>query len=37
MKIRAAVAIEADKPLDVMGVDLDGPHAGVSIRSVVVF
>ena len=28
MKTRAAVAIEAGKPLEIMGVDLDGPRAG---------
>jgi len=28
MKTRAAVAIEAGKPLEIMEVDLDGPRAG---------
>ena len=28
MKTRAAVAVEAGKPLEVMEVDLDGPRDG---------
>ena len=28
MKTRAAVAVEASKPLEIMEVDLDGPRAG---------
>ena len=28
MKTRAAVAVEAGKPLEIMEVDLDGPRAG---------
>ena len=28
MKTRAAVAIEAGKPLEIMEVDIDGPRAG---------
>ena len=28
MQVRAAVAFEAGKPLEVMDVDLDGPKAG---------
>ena len=28
MKTRAAVAVEAGKPIEVMEVDLDGPRAG---------
>ena len=28
MKTRAAVAMEAGKPLEIMEVDLDGPRAG---------
>ena len=37
MKARAVVAVEADKPLEVMEVDLDGLHVVEPIRSVVVF
>ena len=28
MKTRAAVAVEAGKPLEIMEVDLDGPRSG---------
>ena len=28
MKTRAAVAVAAGKPLEIMEVDLDGPHTG---------
>ena len=31
MKTRAAVALEAGKPLEIMDVNLDGPRAGVSV------
>ena len=32
MKTRAAVALEAGKPLEIMEVDLEGPKAGEVLR-----
>ena len=31
MKTRAAVAVEAGKPLDIMDVDLEGPRPGEGV------
>jgi len=37
MKTRAAVAVTAGQPMEIMEVNLEGPKAGESIRSVVIY